>query len=88
MAKDARTVTELRKAAENSDQEIDATVDAVVADLATEAYPLTDGYALDLNAAVQASTFASLVLKDVHATQRQKQHAVRTAILLAHTVRG
>lgn len=84
MAKAPRTVTEFRKAAEISDQEIDSAVDAVVADLATEAYPLTDGYTLDLNAAVQASTFASLVLKDVHATQRQKQHAVRTAILLAH----
>jgi len=88
MAKEPATVSELRKAAEVTDQEIDAAVDAVLADLATEAYPLTAGYALDLNAAVRASTFATLVLKDGHANLRQKQHAVRTAILLSHPVKG
>ena len=77
------TVSDLHKAAEVTDQEIDAAVDAVLTDLATEAYPLTDGYALDLQAAVQARTVATLILKDGHATERQKQHAVRTAILLA-----
>jgi len=88
MAKEPATVSELREAAEVSDQEIDAAVDAVLADLATEAFPLTEGYALNLTAAVQSSTFATLVLKDGHATPRQKQHAVRTAILLAHPVQG
>ncbi|KOX57815.1 hypothetical protein ADL19_09565 [Streptomyces purpurogeneiscleroticus] len=81
------TVSELHKAAEVTDQETDAAVDAVLADLATEAYPLTDGYALDLHAAVQARTIASLVVKDGLATERQKQHAVRTACLLAHPVK-
>jgi hypothetical protein len=82
------TVAELFEANAVTDDEVNAAVDAVLADLAIVAYPLTDGYALDFNAAVQASTFASLVLKDVHATQRQKQHAVRTAILLAHPEKG
>ncbi len=37
MAKKPPPVTELRKAAEVTDQDIDAAVDAVLADLATEA---------------------------------------------------
>jgi len=82
------TVCDLFKAKAVSDDELTAAVAAVLADLGTGSYPLTLGYALDLNAAVQASTFATLVLKDGHATPRQKQHAVRTAILLAHPVKG
>jgi hypothetical protein len=82
------TVSELFKSKVVTDDEVDAAVEAVLADLATAAYPLAAGYALDLNAAIQASTFATLVLRDDHATQRQKQHAVRTAILLAHSVKG
>jgi hypothetical protein len=82
------TVSELFKAKVVTDDDVNAAVEAVLSDLATESYPLTDGYALDLKAVVQASTFATLVLKDVHATSRQKQHAVRAAILLAHPVKG
>ena len=37
------TVSDLRKAAEVSDQEVDAAVDAVLADLATESYPIANG---------------------------------------------
>ena len=37
------TVSELRKAARISDDEINAATDAVLADLATEAYPLAKG---------------------------------------------
>lgn len=48
MAKDPATVSELRKAAEITDQEIDAAVDAVLADLATEAYPLAKEWTLDV----------------------------------------
>ncbi|WP_457105882.1 hypothetical protein [Methylobacterium sp. P5_C11] len=48
MAKEPAIVSELRKAAEVSDQEIDAAVDAVLTDLATEAYPLAKGWTLDL----------------------------------------
>ena len=43
MSKDPEDVTELRKAAEVADQEIDVAVDAVLADLATEAYLLAKG---------------------------------------------
>ncbi|MGH1570260.1 hypothetical protein ACRAWG_05840 [Methylobacterium sp. P31] len=42
------TVSELRKAAEVTAQETDAAVDAVLADIATEAYPLAGGWTLDL----------------------------------------
>jgi hypothetical protein len=48
MAKEPPTVSELRKAAEVTDREIDAAVDLVLADLATEAYPLAKGWTLDL----------------------------------------
>ncbi|MGU3560224.1 hypothetical protein [Methylobacterium radiotolerans] len=51
-------------------------------------YPLIARYALDLKAVVKASTFATLVVEDGHATPRQKQHAVRTAVLLGHPVKG
>ncbi|MBP2493623.1 hypothetical protein ABID82_005786 [Methylobacterium sp. PvP062] len=70
MAKDPPTVSELFKSKAVTDDEVNAAVDAVLANLATLAYPLTAGYALDLNTAVRGSTFATLVLKDVHATQR------------------
>jgi hypothetical protein len=43
-----RIVPELLRAAEAIDQEINAAIDAVLADLATEAYPLAKGWALDL----------------------------------------
>jgi hypothetical protein len=48
MAKEPATVSELRKASEVTDQEIDAAVDAVLADLATESYPLANVWPLDL----------------------------------------
>jgi hypothetical protein len=46
------TVSELRKTSDVTDDEITAAVDAVLADLASEAYPLAKGWTLDLVAAV------------------------------------
>ncbi|MGU3403366.1 hypothetical protein [Methylobacterium brachiatum] len=86
MAKEPPTVSELRKAAEVTDQEIDAAVDAVLADLATEAYPLAKGWTLDLVAAIAAHKAS----QDALLTDREsyKRNMVRTAILLAHPVKG
>ena len=80
------TVSDLRKVSEVTDDEITAAVDAVLADLASEAYPLAKGWILDLVAAVanhKASQDALLTDREAH-----KRNMVRTAILLAHPVKG
>jgi hypothetical protein len=80
------TVSELRKAAEISDQEIDAAVDAVLADLATEAYPPAKGWTLDLVETLRTNERAAEALKTDKAAW--KRNMVRTAILLAHPAKG
>jgi len=80
------TVSDLRKVSEVTDDEITAAVDAVLADLASEAYPLAKGWILDLVAAVandKASQDALLTDRDAY-----KRNMVRTAILLAPPVKG
>ncbi|MBA9063363.1 hypothetical protein GGQ91_002758 [Methylobacterium fujisawaense] len=80
------TVSEFRKAAEVTDQEIDAAVDAVPADLATDAYPLAKGWSLDLVETIRTHAHAADALTtDTPAWTRTM---VRTAILLAHPVNG
>ena len=80
------TVSELRKTSDVTDDEITAAVDAVLADLATEAYPLTKGWTLDLVAAIAAHQASQDALKTDRDAYRRNM--VRTAILLAHPVRG
>ena len=80
------TVSELRKVAAISDQEIDAAVDAVLANLTTEAYPLAKGWTLDLVETIRTNERAAEALKTDKAAW--KRNMVRTAILLAHPVRG
>ena len=80
------TVSELRKTSDVTDDEITAAVDAVLADLATEAYPLAKGWTLDLVAAIAAHKAS----QDALLTDREpyKRNMVRTAILLAHPVKA
>ena len=80
------TVSELRKVADVSDQEIDAAVDAVLADLATGAYPLAKGWTLDLVETLRTNERAAEALKTDKTAW--KRNMVRTAILLAHPVKG
>jgi hypothetical protein len=80
------TVSELRKTAEISDDEINAATDAVLADLATEAYPLAKGWTLDLVEMLRTNAAAAEALKTDKAAW--KRNMVRTAILLAHPVKG
>ena len=86
MAKEPATVSDLRKAAEVTGQEIDAAVDAVLADLATEAYPLAKGWTLELVETPRRNTRAA----EAPVTDKLawKRNMVRTAILLAHPVKG
>ncbi|MBN4095675.1 hypothetical protein [Methylobacterium sp. OT2] len=86
MAKEPATVSELRKAAEVTDQEIDAAVDAVLADLATAAYPLAKGWTLDLVETLRTNSRATEALTTDKPAW--KRNMVRTAILLAHPVKG
>lgn len=76
------TVSELRKAAEVTDQEIDVAVDAVLADFSTASYPLAKGWTLDLVETVRTITRAA----EAPTTDKPawKRNMVRTAILLAH----
>ncbi|QGY02342.1 hypothetical protein MMSR116_10990 [Methylobacterium mesophilicum SR1.6/6] len=80
------SVSELRKAAEISDQEIDAAIDAVLADLAANAYPLAKGWTLDLVEMLQTDERAADAPKTDKAAW--KRDMGRTAILLAHPVKG
>jgi hypothetical protein len=80
------TVSELRKTSDVTDDEITPAVDAVLADLASEAYPLAKGWTLALVAAVanhKASQDALLTDREAY-----KRNMVRTAILLAHPVKA
>ena len=82
MAKEPPTVSELRKAAEVTDQEIDGAADAVLADMTTEAYPLAKGWTLDLVETLRTNTRAAEALTTDKPAW--KRNMVRTAILLAH----
>ncbi|MBE7158330.1 MAG: hypothetical protein INR62_07830, partial [Rhodospirillales bacterium] len=79
MAEEPATVSELRRAAEVTDQKIDAAVDAVLADLATEAYPLAKGWTLDLVEILRTNTRAAEAL--ITDKPAWKRNMVRTAIL-------
>ena len=84
MAKDPPTISEQREAAEVTDHEVDAAVDAMLADLATEAYPLAKGWTLVQT--LRTNTRAAEALTaDKPASKR---NMVRTAFLLAHPVKG
>ncbi|WP_457105188.1 hypothetical protein [Methylobacterium sp. P5_C11] len=80
------TVFEPREAAEISELEIDAAVDTVPADLATESYPLAKCWTLDLVETVRANTHADEALTTDKPAW--KWPMIRTAILLAHSVNG
>nr|WP_244435445.1 hypothetical protein [Methylobacterium sp. B34] len=86
IAEDALTVSELRKAADVTYQESDAAVDAFLADLATEGYPLAKTWTLDLVETLRTNSRAAEALTIDRPAW--KRNMVRTAILLAHPVKG
>jgi hypothetical protein len=77
-------VSELRKAAEVTSQEIDAAVDAVLADLATESDPLAKGWNPDLVETIRTNTRAAEALKTNKPAW--KRNMVRSAILLSNSI--
>ena len=80
------TVSDLRRISEVTQREITTAVDAVLADLTTEAYPLAKGWALDLFEMVRTNEQVTIALKS---DQTQwKRGMIRRAILSSHPVKG
>jgi hypothetical protein len=82
------TVSDLRKAAEISDDEIDAAVDAYSAGRGVSPFIFAAGYVLDVAAAVHAHLPAKAAVAHPDRSEKFKRNMVRTAILLAHPVKG
>ncbi|MHB2205095.1 hypothetical protein [Methylobacterium sp. CM6257] len=82
------TVSELRKAAEITDQEIEAAISAVLANPKVGPFELASGWTIDLTKAVMADRHASAIIKEPTAKAGSKRLAVRSAILLAHPAKG
>jgi hypothetical protein len=80
------TVSELYKAKAVTYGDVSAAVDAVLADRASEAYPLVKGWTIDLVGAVASHKGARDALLTDH--EALKRSMVLTAILLAHPVKG
>ncbi|MFK5596786.1 hypothetical protein ACFZ8E_07250 [Methylobacterium sp. HMF5984] len=80
------TTGELFKIKAVTDDEVNVAVDAYLAAPDMGPFPIAEGYRIDIDAAVKASNFATLVVSDDHASPAQKAKAVRTAILLARPV--
>ncbi|GEL44194.1 hypothetical protein MEX01_47850 [Methylorubrum extorquens] len=82
MADPNPTIGELFKAKAVTDDEVNAAVEAYLADPDT-AHPIADGYSVDLAAAVAGHGWASAVVANPESSPGLKRGAVRTAILLA-----
>lgn len=85
---DQKTTGDLRKAAEITDDEINAAVHAVLAKPGTGQYPIGGGYQLDLAAAVEAHEPTRKALADPGAKPGWRRTMVRTAILMARPERA
>ena len=80
---DQKTTADLRKAAEITDDEINAAVDAGLAKPETGSYPIGGGHMLDLAAAVAAHEPSAKALADPETKPGWRRTMARTAILLA-----
>jgi hypothetical protein len=84
MAKRSPTVSDLRKAAEITDQEIDASVNAYVAKPAAAPFRFASGHEVDAAAAVDSYQPAIAAVVDPNRTAKFKWTMIRTAVLLTH----
>jgi hypothetical protein len=83
MADPNPTVGELYKAKAVTDDQVSVAVAAYFANPDASAYPIADGYSLDLAAAVAGHSWASQVVANPESSPGLKRAATRTAILLA-----
>lgn len=84
MAKRCATVSDLRKAADVTDQEIDASVNAYVAKPAAAPFRFASGHEIDAAAAVNSYRPAIAAVVDPNQTAKFKWTMIRTAVLLTH----
>jgi cell division septation protein DedD len=77
------TTGDLLKANAIASNEVDAAVDAALAQPGVGHYPIGGGYLLDLDAAIKAHKPLQAKLTDLHRPEKLKREIVRTAILLA-----
>ena len=80
---DIPTIGDLYKAKLITDDELRAAVEAYFADPTEDAYPIAEGYDLDLAAAVQGHEPARKTLEHPDRTDKFKQTMVRTALIAA-----
>ncbi|KQO76406.1 hypothetical protein [Methylobacterium sp. Leaf88] len=77
------TTGELYKAKVILEADVQAAVDAFMADPSTTAFLFGDGYRIDLAEAVSSHEWAKVTVANKESTEHLKRAAVRTAILLA-----
>ena len=85
---EALTIGELYKAKTILADDLDAAVEAYMADPKTPQFAFAGGYSLDLMLAVRAQASARKLLKDPEAGPALKRSAVRRAILLARPMKN
>ncbi|WP_232629296.1 hypothetical protein [Methylobacterium sp. Leaf118] len=82
------TVSDLFKAKALTDEQVDAAVEQYLAEPRTTAHPITEGYTVDLAAAVAGHHWASQITANPGTNSVLKRAAVQTAILLARARRA
>ncbi|UYW29512.1 hypothetical protein OKC48_13710 [Methylorubrum extorquens] len=80
---DTPTVSTLFDTIAVRNSHLNAAIEAYFAEPGTSAYPIADGYTLDLAAAVEERLRVNEVVNDVEADLDLKRGVMRTAILLA-----
>lgn len=80
------TVSDLRKAAQVTDGEITAAVNAVLADCVTDPYVFSNGWTLDLAQIVLTSDLVAMALKSDQ--PQWKRGVVRRVILSSHPLKA
>lgn len=88
MAKEIPSVGDMHKAAAITDDEIDAAVDAYLAGPKAGLFHFTSSHQVDVAAAVLAYPPAVAAVSNPGQTRMFKWTMVRTALLLAHPVKG
>jgi hypothetical protein len=83
MADSRATTGDLHKAKTLTEADVQAAVDAFMADPTTTAFLFGDGYRIDLAEAVSSHEWAKVTLANKDTTDHLRRAAVRSAILLA-----
>ena len=81
------TVSELRKAVDITDDEVEAAIDAYLGDPKFAPFHFACGHAINVAAAVEVHQPAKAAMIDPDRSAEFKRNMVRTAILLAHPVK-